>query len=104
MYCRLHGYPTAPLISYKITGIGTLWEVAVPLSELSITLDFPPNLCHPIGMKQITFDSNGIYASDARLRSIALECLEQERQERACRRASRAAGVQWDNWHISDRH
>ena len=55
-------------------------------------------------MKQITFDSNGIYASDDRLRSIALECLEQERQERACRRASRAAGVQWDNWHISDRH
>ena len=37
MYCRQHGYPTAPLISYKITGIGTLWEVAVPLSELSIT-------------------------------------------------------------------
>ena len=35
MCCRLHGYPTAPLISYKITGIGTLWEVAVPLSELS---------------------------------------------------------------------
>ena len=37
MYCRLHGYPTAPLISYKITGIGTLWEVVVPLSKLSIT-------------------------------------------------------------------
>ena len=37
MYCRQHGYPTAPLISYKITGIGTLWEVVVPLSELSIT-------------------------------------------------------------------
>ena len=36
MYCRPHGYPTAPLISYKITGIGALWEVAVPLSELSI--------------------------------------------------------------------
>ena len=35
MCCRLHGYPTAPLISYKIPGIGTLWEVAVPLSELS---------------------------------------------------------------------
>ena len=35
MYCRPHGYPTAPLISYKITGIGGLWEVAVPLSELS---------------------------------------------------------------------
>ena len=38
MYCRPHGYPTAPLISYKITGIGALWEVAVPLSELSTLL------------------------------------------------------------------
>jgi hypothetical protein len=35
MYCRPHGYPTAPLISYKIPGIGALWEVVVPLSELS---------------------------------------------------------------------
>ena len=38
MYCRPHGYPTAPLISYKITGIGALWEVVVPLSELSTLL------------------------------------------------------------------
>ena len=38
MCCRQHGYPTAPLISYKITGIRTLWEVAVPLSELSTLL------------------------------------------------------------------
>ena len=37
MCCRLHGYPTAPLISYKIPGIGTLWEVAVPLCRLSTT-------------------------------------------------------------------
>ena len=37
MYCRLQCYPAPRLISYKITGIGTLWEVAVPLSELSIT-------------------------------------------------------------------
>ena len=35
MYFRLQRYPPPRLISYKITGIGTLWEVAVPLSELS---------------------------------------------------------------------
>ena len=46
MYCRPHGYPTAPLISYKITGIGTLWEVAVPLSELSTFLAQGPILGH----------------------------------------------------------
>ena len=46
MYFRLHGYPTAPLISYKIPGIGALWEVAMPLSELSILLAQRPNLRH----------------------------------------------------------
>ena len=55
-------------------------------------------------MNKIKFDSNGIYASDARLSSIALECLEQERRERACLRAARAEGIQWTDWHISDRH
>ena len=54
-------------------------------------------------MNKTKFDSNGIFASDARLRSIALECLEQERQERACLRAARAEGIQWTDWHISDR-
>ena len=54
-------------------------------------------------MKQIQFDQNGIYASDARLSAIALECLEQERRERACLRAARAEGIQWTDWHISDR-
>ena len=40
-------------------------------------------------MKQIQFDSNGIYASDAKLNAIALQVLEQERQERmTCRRAA----------------
>ena len=46
MCCRLHGYPTAPLISYKIPGIGTLWEVAVPLSELSTLVAQCPILGH----------------------------------------------------------
>ena len=46
MYCRQHGYPTAPLISYKITDIRTLWEVAVPLSELSTLVAQRPILGH----------------------------------------------------------
>ena len=58
-------------------------------------------------MNKIKFNSNGIYASDARLASIALQVLEQERQERACRRAMSAQdldGGQWGIWNISDRH
>ena len=40
-------------------------------------------------MNKTKFDSNGIYASDARLSAIALQVLEQERQERmTCRRAA----------------
>ena len=40
-------------------------------------------------MNQIKFNSNGIYASDAKLNAIALQVLEQERQERmTCRRAA----------------
>ena len=54
-------------------------------------------------MNKIKFDQNGIYASDSRLSAIALECLEQERRERACLRAARAEGIQWTDWHISDR-
>ena len=63
-------------------------------------------------MKQTKFDSNGIYASDARLRSIALQVMEQEKRERELRREwfskwndSRPAdGGQWGIWNISDRH
>ena len=46
MYCRQHGYPTAPLISYKITGIGGLWEVVVPLSKVSTLVAQGPILGH----------------------------------------------------------
>jgi len=46
MYCRQHGYPTAPLISYKIAGIGRLWEIGVPLSELSTLMAQRPILGH----------------------------------------------------------
>ena len=54
-------------------------------------------------MKKIQFDQNGIYASNPMLAQIAMQCLEQERQERACLRAARAEGIQWADWHISDR-
>ena len=53
------------------------------------------------------FDSNGIYASNPMLAQIAMECIERERQERACRRAMTDAdldGGQWGVWNISDRH
>ena len=46
MYFRLHGYPTAPLISYKITGIGRLWGFGVPLCRLSTFLAQRPILGH----------------------------------------------------------
>ena len=34
---RHQAYPRSRLISYKIPGTGTLWEVAVPLCRLSTT-------------------------------------------------------------------
>ena len=46
MYCRQHGYPTAPLISYKITGIGGLWGFVVPLSKVSTLVAQGPILGH----------------------------------------------------------
>ena len=57
-------------------------------------------------MAQSLFDQDGIYASNPYLKSIAMQCLEQERQERACRRAMSSQdldGGQWGIWHISDR-
>ena len=58
-------------------------------------------------MKQIQFDSNGIYASDANLRTIALQVLEQEKRERELRRSLSDQDLnsgQWGIWNISDRH
>ena len=73
-------------------------------------MPLPPE--HPLTpytrpMNKIQFDSNGIYASTPALNAIALQVLEQERQERACRRALRDQdldGGQWGIWNISDRH
>ena len=60
--------------------------------------------------KPMKFDSNGIYASDANLRTIALQVMEQEKRERELRQqwfakweATRPRG-QFGTWNISDRH
>ena len=47
------------------------------------------------------FDSNGVYASDERLASIAAECLAAERAAVAARRAARAAGAQESTWNVN---
>ena len=61
-------------------------------------------------MKKIQFDSNGIYASDAKLSAIALQVMEQEKRERELRREwftkwndSCPQGT-YGTWNISDRH
>jgi len=49
----------------------------------------------------IRFNSNGVYASDERLASIAAECLAAERANLAAARAARAAGAQESTWHVN---
>ena len=49
----------------------------------------------------IRFNSNGVYASDARLASIAAECLAAERAAVAARRAALAAGAQEATWQVN---
>jgi hypothetical protein len=46
MYCRLQAYPRPHLISYKITGIRTLWGISVPLCRLSTFLAQGQDLGH----------------------------------------------------------
>ena len=67
------------------------------------TLAIPATLCHTIGMKKqnIQFNSNGVYASDARLASIAAECIAAERAAVAASRAARAAGAQESTWLVN---
>ena len=43
--------------------------------------------------KSIRFNSQGVYASDSRLASIAAECIAAERAAVAARRAALAAGA-----------
>ena len=49
----------------------------------------------------IRFNSNGIYATDERLASIAAECLAAERAKLAADRAARAAGVFEGTWYAN---
>ena len=49
----------------------------------------------------IKFDSNGVYASDERLASIAAECLAAERANAAAARAARAAGANQGTWLVN---
>ena len=49
----------------------------------------------------IRFNSNGVYASDERLASIAAECIAAERAAVAAARAARAAGANDATWHVN---
>ena len=49
----------------------------------------------------IRFNSNGVYASDERLASIAAECLAAERAAIAAARAARAAGAYEGTWQVN---
>tara|TARA_A100001234_G_scaffold148255_1_gene130476 strand:- start:333 stop:515 length:183 start_codon:yes stop_codon:yes gene_type:complete len=58
------------------------------------------------------FDSQGIFASDDKLKEIALLVLDQEKRERELRREwfakwnreSQCDAAQFGTWNISDRH
>ena len=66
-------------------------------------LDFPPDPCNDTIMNKtpIRFNSNGVYASDERLASIAAECIAAERAAVAASRAARAAGAQESTWLVN---
>ena len=74
------------------------------MAECTLKVDFPPDLCHTNSMNKtqpIRFNSNGVYASDERLASIAAECLAAERAAVAAARAARAAGAQESTWQVN---
>ena len=54
-----------------------------------------------IKKQTIQFNSQGVYASDSRLASIAAECLAAERAAIAANRAARAAGAQESTWNVN---
>ena len=49
----------------------------------------------------IRFNSQGVYASDSRLASIAAECIAAERAAVAAARAARAAGANESTWNVN---
>ena len=54
-----------------------------------------------IKKQPIRFNSQGVYASDSRLASIAAECLAAERAAVAAARAARAAGAFEGTWQVN---
>ena len=74
------------------------------MAECTLTLAIPPNPCNDTIMnksKTIRFNSQGVYASDSRLASIAAECIAAERAAVAASRAARAAGAQEATWLVN---
>ena len=68
------------------------------------SLDFPSNPCHTISMNKqtkLTNYSNGVFASNEYLASIARECIEHELMQRQCRRAARDAGANEGTWNVN---
>ena len=49
----------------------------------------------------IRFNSQGVYASDERLASIAAECIAAERANLAAARAARVAGANESTWCVN---
>ena len=81
----------------NLTGVSQSQKCLLPL-------DFPLILCHTNSMNKtqtIRFNSQGVYASDSRLASIAAECLAAERAAVAASRAARAAGAQESTWLVN---
>ena len=81
----------------KLTGLNQLTNRLPPL-------DFRANPCHTNSMKNkqpIRFNSQGVYASDSRLASIAAECIAAERAAVAAARAARAAGANESTWLVN---
>ena len=74
------------------------------MAECTLTLDFPSNPCNDTIMnksKTIRFNSQGVYASDSRLASIAAVCIAAERAAVAASRAAIAAGAQEATWLVN---
>ena len=74
------------------------------LTNRLLSLAIHTNPCHTNSMKNkqtIRFNSQGVYASDSRLASIASECLAAERAAVAARRAALAAGAQETTWLVN---
>lgn len=78
------------------------------LSTVAPRCPRPMPIMTSVQTTQMKFDSNGIYASDDFLASIAADYLKQEKRERDARRLAlmddqEMDDGQWGIWNISDR-